>query len=163
MSETDALPGTFMIISILGFFISALWILDMSQSWGFAFMLVFALMFIASIVSMTRGDAEDELARDRKAFGDTSKALDEIEEKVKQASEEHSHEDKDLESEVAEAEAAAQQTASKGTADDLLARSTLMNKTKAELQEYAEDEFGVELSTDDLKKEMVEQLYDAVE
>jgi hypothetical protein len=47
------LKGSFMIISILGFAISAVAIYDRFPTWGAAFCVVFALMFIASIVSMT--------------------------------------------------------------------------------------------------------------
>ena len=54
------LNSTFMLIAILGFLISTIWIYPMFKPWGFAFALVFALMFLASIVSMTYGPAEIE-------------------------------------------------------------------------------------------------------
>jgi len=56
-----ALPGSFMMSSILGFLISAIWVWPTSQSFGFAFMTVFVIMFIASIISMTYGSADEAL------------------------------------------------------------------------------------------------------
>jgi len=47
------LSGGFMIISILGFLLSAYWIFDLDKTWGFTFCLVFTLMFVASLISMT--------------------------------------------------------------------------------------------------------------
>jgi len=47
------LSGGYMITSIVGFLISAFWVLPKSAKWGFAFLLFFALMFIASMISMT--------------------------------------------------------------------------------------------------------------
>jgi hypothetical protein len=48
------LKGSFMLFSILGFFISSIWLYDnFSETWGFTFALFFVLMFVASLVSMT--------------------------------------------------------------------------------------------------------------
>ena len=47
------LSGTFMITAILGFLISAFYIYDLSEAWGFTFCLFFVLMFIASMISLT--------------------------------------------------------------------------------------------------------------
>ncbi|TKJ17277.1 hypothetical protein CEE44_01955 [Candidatus Woesearchaeota archaeon B3_Woes] len=49
------LNSQFMLTSMLGFLISVIWVKNISLSWGIAFALVFALMFISSIVSMTHG------------------------------------------------------------------------------------------------------------
>jgi len=49
------LTGGFMISSIVGFLISSVWIFPQSSSWGFTFSLIFALMFIAAMISMTYG------------------------------------------------------------------------------------------------------------
>lgn len=46
----------FMLTSIIGFFISLLVIYPVSASFGFAFMLVFLVLFIASVVSMTKAE-----------------------------------------------------------------------------------------------------------
>jgi len=42
-----------MITAILGFLISAFYIYDLSEAWGFTFSLFFVLMFIASMISLT--------------------------------------------------------------------------------------------------------------
>ena len=48
------LKGSFMAFSMIGFFISIYLIYPRSMNWGISFMLLFAIMFIASLVSMTR-------------------------------------------------------------------------------------------------------------
>ena len=48
------LSGSFMVTSILGFIISGYWVYPQSLRYGFSFMLIFALMFVASLVSMTK-------------------------------------------------------------------------------------------------------------
>lgn len=56
--EAAPLPHEWMIASIIGFFVS--WLLVFEQwgivSWGIAFMMVFFIMFLASVVSMTNAD-----------------------------------------------------------------------------------------------------------
>jgi multisubunit Na+/H+ antiporter MnhB subunit len=47
------LKSSFMVISILGFIISAVVVYDISPKFGFAFAMIFVLMFVASIISMT--------------------------------------------------------------------------------------------------------------
>ncbi len=46
------LPGSFMIISIVGLFIS-INIYETYPSWAFSFMFIFVMMLIASVISMT--------------------------------------------------------------------------------------------------------------
>ncbi|MBI2573437.1 hypothetical protein HYV86_06235 [Candidatus Woesearchaeota archaeon] len=48
------LKGSFMVLSILGFLISAYLVFPASMNYGVAFMSLFTLMFIASIISMTK-------------------------------------------------------------------------------------------------------------
>jgi len=48
------LKGSFMVTSILGFLISYYYVFSVSSGFGIACMLIFVLMFIASIVSMTK-------------------------------------------------------------------------------------------------------------
>ena len=48
------LKGSFMVLAILGFFISLYLVFPTSQRFGLAFMLVFVAMFIAAMVSMTK-------------------------------------------------------------------------------------------------------------
>ena len=64
------LNSTFMLISILGFLISAFYVptLDFAYAgdFAFAFGLVFVLMFIASLISMTYCPLSDHLQIDEK-------------------------------------------------------------------------------------------------
>jgi hypothetical protein len=48
------LKSSFMASAMLGFFISAYWVYPQHMNWGIAFMIVFGVMFIASLVSMTK-------------------------------------------------------------------------------------------------------------
>ena len=48
------LSASFMVTAILGFFISVYWVYPQSEKFGFTFSLVFVLMFIASLISMTK-------------------------------------------------------------------------------------------------------------
>ncbi len=60
------LPGSFMLTAILGFLVSAIWVTKQNYNWGVAFMIVFSLMFIASIISFTRAPIEEEWAMERR-------------------------------------------------------------------------------------------------
>jgi hypothetical protein len=57
------LPHEWMLVSIIGFLVSAMEVYpDLSKTWGFTFMIFFAIMFIASVVSMSNaGLSEEEL------------------------------------------------------------------------------------------------------
>lgn len=48
------LKGSFMVTAMLGFLISAYWVYPQSFNYGLAFMLIFAVMFVASLISMTK-------------------------------------------------------------------------------------------------------------
>jgi hypothetical protein len=50
------LSSGFMAVSIIGFLVSIWMVMDWSQQWGFAFALVFVMMFISSMVSMTKAE-----------------------------------------------------------------------------------------------------------
>jgi hypothetical protein len=55
------LPHEWMIVSIIGFFVSLLQIYPyVSKKWGTAFMLFFLLMFISSMLSMTYATTDEE-------------------------------------------------------------------------------------------------------
>ena len=60
------LSNVYMMASMLGFIISAWFIIPISKPWGFALTLIFLLMFIASVISMSKAPIEDELRIDRK-------------------------------------------------------------------------------------------------
>ncbi|MAF99341.1 MAG: hypothetical protein CMH61_01905 [Nanoarchaeota archaeon] len=49
------LKKTFMLSAMLGFIVSAYWVYPASLNWGIAFMVVFAAMFVASLVSAEKG------------------------------------------------------------------------------------------------------------
>ena len=49
------LKASYMVTSILGFLISLYWVYPQSERFGIVFMLVFTLMFIASLISLTKG------------------------------------------------------------------------------------------------------------
>lgn len=53
------LKGSFMIMAILGFFISAYLVYPKNTNYGATFMLLFGLMFIASLISMTKAPVAD--------------------------------------------------------------------------------------------------------
>ena len=61
------LPGSFMITSIVGFLFSTMWVFPRSESYGVSFAIVFSLMFIASIISMTYADADEILLLDKRS------------------------------------------------------------------------------------------------
>ncbi len=48
------LKGSFMLIAMLGFFLSAYYIYPESSNFGVASMFVFALMFISSLLSLSK-------------------------------------------------------------------------------------------------------------
>ncbi len=60
MKEFNIAPlsSGFMLTSIVGFLISAFYVLPQSDKWGFTFVLFFALMFVASLISMTYSPGE---------------------------------------------------------------------------------------------------------
>ncbi|MBI2548765.1 hypothetical protein HYW21_05435 [Candidatus Woesearchaeota archaeon] len=64
------LSGSFMLIAMFGFIISAFFTAygTISPSFGFSFSLVFLLMFIASIISMEYGPTDVELEMDKKLW-----------------------------------------------------------------------------------------------
>jgi hypothetical protein len=59
MEKIAPLTGGFLIISILGFFLSLFMVYNKGYySWGIAFMLVFVMMFIASFISISHMEVE---------------------------------------------------------------------------------------------------------
>ena len=60
------LSGSFMITSIMGFLISAIYIFPRNNSWGLALCMLFAIMFIAAMISTTYAPLEAEWAADNK-------------------------------------------------------------------------------------------------
>lgn len=59
------LPHEWMLVGIIGFFVSLLLVYpSMSRQWGAAFMAFFIVVFIASLVSMTNAGTEEEHLRE---------------------------------------------------------------------------------------------------
>ncbi|MBN1502520.1 hypothetical protein JW930_03175 [Candidatus Woesearchaeota archaeon] len=52
------LNAQYMVSSMLGFLISAIYVYKISPSWGVAFSIVFAAMFFASVASMTHAEPD---------------------------------------------------------------------------------------------------------
>jgi hypothetical protein len=53
------LSGGYMAGSMLGIFISLMYVYRQNPDWGITFTIVFVIMFIASVVSMTAADPDD--------------------------------------------------------------------------------------------------------
>lgn len=53
MKHIAPLPASFMLAAIIGFLVSATIVGPISRSWGLAFSIIFVLMFVASLVSMS--------------------------------------------------------------------------------------------------------------
>ncbi len=58
LSNVAPLKGGYMITSIVGFLISAVYVFPRSYTWGLTFIIFFTLMFVASMISMTYGPDE---------------------------------------------------------------------------------------------------------
>ena len=58
--KTAPLSGGFMVTSIVGFLASILFVYKISISWGVAFAVFFAIMFIASVVYFTYNPLSDD-------------------------------------------------------------------------------------------------------
>lgn len=52
------LNSSFLAVSIIGFFVSVIYVADYSVNWAFAMGLVFVLMFIASIITMEKASID---------------------------------------------------------------------------------------------------------
>ena len=59
------LSAGYMLTSIVGFLISAFYVMPKSNTWGFTFVLFFTLMFIASLISMTYAPGDWPLTMDK--------------------------------------------------------------------------------------------------
>ena len=68
--ETQPLPKSFMIASMLGLAIFGVYTLSgrIDATWGFTILLICGIMFVASIASMTPADSEIKLAEQAEAI-----------------------------------------------------------------------------------------------
>jgi len=60
-SRFAPLNTAFLVTSIIGFFISTIYITKFSLSWAFAFGFLFFVMFIAAMISMARATPDGQL------------------------------------------------------------------------------------------------------
>lgn len=61
MFKVAPLHSSFMLVSMLGFILSAFSLNNpVFKSWAFAFIIVFILMFVASLISMSRAPITDD-------------------------------------------------------------------------------------------------------
>jgi len=58
LNNVAPLKGGYMITSMVGFIISALYVFPRSDNWGLTFVIFFSLMFVSSLISMTYGPDE---------------------------------------------------------------------------------------------------------
>lgn len=58
------LSKRFMVASIIGILVSTMWLPQYSPTWSVTLGVIFFIMFIASIISMTKAPIEEELALD---------------------------------------------------------------------------------------------------
>jgi hypothetical protein len=54
------LSGSFMVTAIVGFLVSMLFVFKMSATWGVTFMIFFAVMLIAALISMTKAPVSEK-------------------------------------------------------------------------------------------------------
>ena len=62
MARAAPLNTSFLTVSMIGFLVSALYVPKFSQTWAFAFGLVFTLMFVASLISMVKATPDEQLS-----------------------------------------------------------------------------------------------------
>ena len=60
------LSGSFMVTAIVGFLISMLFVFELSPTWGVAFMIFFAVMVVAALISMTKAPVPEREFRTKK-------------------------------------------------------------------------------------------------
>ena len=65
MWNVAPLKSSFLLMSILGFVITIIYTDQIGNDWAFALGFVFALMFVASVISMRNAPIEEQLELDR--------------------------------------------------------------------------------------------------
>jgi multisubunit Na+/H+ antiporter MnhB subunit len=65
------LSAGFMLTSIIGFFISIYYVMQLSPTWGVTFCLFFGIMFISSMISMTKAPYNEKEYQDELAIHET--------------------------------------------------------------------------------------------
>jgi hypothetical protein len=54
------LSGSFMVTAIVGLLVSLLFVYKMSYAWGIAFIIFFAIMLVAALISMTKAPVPEK-------------------------------------------------------------------------------------------------------
>ncbi len=57
------LHGSFMATAIIGFLISLIYVYPISPTWGITFIIFFIVMFIASVISMTKAPVDEKVIK----------------------------------------------------------------------------------------------------
>ncbi|MFH0870161.1 MAG: hypothetical protein V1866_03835 [archaeon] len=60
MARYAPLTSGFMLTSIIGFLVSVFFVVKIDLTWGFTFALFFVIAFVASVVSMSKIEADDK-------------------------------------------------------------------------------------------------------
>jgi hypothetical protein len=58
--RASPLKGSFMVLSIVGFLVTAYLVYPRSFNYGVTFMIIFAAMFIASLISMSKAPIDEQ-------------------------------------------------------------------------------------------------------
>ena len=77
------LSGTFMLTSMIGVLLSLFLMRRISLTWGFAFLLVFIVMFVASLMSIRYANADALYYVDEKTFHKDQKYKKKLDSKLK--------------------------------------------------------------------------------
>jgi len=70
MAKHVPLTSGFMLTSIIGFFVSVFYVMKLDMTWGFTFALFFTIAFVASVISMSKIEAEDKYGLQELAIHD---------------------------------------------------------------------------------------------
>ena len=60
------LKGSFMALAIIGFLVSAFWVIPINMTWGLTMLIFFSTMFIAAFISMTYSPIAETPANKKK-------------------------------------------------------------------------------------------------
>ena len=68
MAQMNVTPlsSSFMLTSIVGFLVSAFYVLSVSKTWGVTLMMFFGIMFVSSMISMTFAPVDFEERKAKK-------------------------------------------------------------------------------------------------
>jgi uncharacterized membrane protein len=64
MKNVAPLSGSLMMVSILGFLVSIMWLWKLSMNWAFSIGFLSIIIFIATMISVTNAPVEEELSLD---------------------------------------------------------------------------------------------------